>query len=120
MMALERSLQAAETWDVRPIISALLTDLRSGLKEAHSAVVASEDFIKAREWPTGQGTLPGEQFLKILRTVPGVGVTTALTWLAEVTDPRRFQSSKQKAEMRNYCGAAKPVKPQRRDGRRED
>jgi len=83
--------------DVRPIVSALLTDLRSDLKEAHGAVVASENFIKARDWPTGQGTMPGEQLLNILRTVPGVGVTTALNWLAEITDPRRFQSSKQVA-----------------------
>jgi transposase len=83
--------------EVRPVISALLKDLRSDLKEAHAAVEACEEYIKSRDWPIGEGTLPGGKLLGHLRTVPGVGETTALTWLAEITDPRRFQNSKQVA-----------------------
>jgi transposase len=81
--------------DVRPVVAALLRDLRSDLKEAHAATAASETYIKARDWPIGEGKLSGTALLSILRSVPGVGETTALSWLAEITDPRRFQNAKQ-------------------------
>jgi transposase len=93
--------------EVRPVVSALLRDLRSDLADAHKAVVASEKYIKARTWPIGEGTLTGEALLGHLRTVPGVGETTALCWLAEVTDPRRFQNAKQVAA---FCGCDPSLK----------
>jgi transposase len=128
--------------EVRPVISALLKDLRSDLNEAHHATVASENFIKSRDWPIAPPdtpdpptpihhvsrftphvsrfphhesrithhaplaprtsplsprTIPGTDLLALLRTVPGVGENTALTWLSEITDPRRFQNAKQVA-----------------------
>ena len=81
--------------EVRPVVKALLTDLRADLHEARAATVAAENYIKARDWPTGQGALSGTALLNILQSVPGVGLTTALTWLSEVTDPRRFENAKQ-------------------------
>jgi transposase len=93
--------------EVRPVVAALLSDLRSDLKEARAAVVASENYVKARDWPTGAGSLPGAQLLDILRTVPGVGATTALSWLAEITDPRRFANAKQVAA---FCGCDPSLK----------
>jgi transposase len=93
--------------EVRPVVAALLSDLRSDLKEARAAVVASENYVKARDWPTGTGRLPGTQLLDILRTVPGVGATTALSWLAEITDPRRFANAKQVAA---FCGCDPSLK----------
>jgi transposase len=93
--------------EVRPVVSALLHDLRSDLSEARSAVAASENYAKARAWPIGTGTLPGTALLNILRTVPGVGETTSLHWLAEVTDPRRFQNAKQVAA---YAGCDPSLK----------
>ena len=93
--------------EVRPVVSALLRDLRSDLKEAHAAAVASENYIKARDWPTGTGTVSGTELLNILRTVPGVGQTTALSWLAEITDPRRFDNAKQVAA---FCGCDPSLK----------
>jgi transposase len=93
--------------EVRPVVSALLTDLRSDLKEARAAVVASENYVRARDWPTGTATLPGAKLLEILRTVPGVGATTALSWLAEITDPRRFANAKQVSA---FCGCDPSLK----------
>ncbi len=83
--------------EVRPVVSALLKDLRADMNEAHAATVASANYIKSRDWPTEKGTLSGSALLAILQTVPGVGQVTALCWLAEVIDPRRFSNSKQVA-----------------------
>ena len=83
--------------EVRPVIRALLAELRHTLGEAHKATVATENYVKARDWPISTGTMPGTELLGILRTVPGVGELAALHWLAEITDPRRFQNAKQVA-----------------------
>jgi transposase len=44
--------------------------------------------------------LLSERLLR-LKTIPGVGPITALTWILEIGDPTRFQSVKQ---MISYCG----------------
>ena len=43
--------------------------------------------------------------LKRLRTVPGVGPITALTWVLEIGDVVRFQSIKQAISYCGLCGA---------------
>jgi len=86
---------------VRPLVNALLLDMKSALKEADHATSTAVKFVRARDWPTGKGKIPGTELLGLLRSVPGVGETTALTWLAEVTDPTRFDHAKQVAA---YCG----------------
>src|SRR6476660_4646780 len=43
--------------------------------------------------------------LKRLRTVPGVGPITALTWVLEIGDVARFQSIKQAISYCGLCGA---------------
>src|SRR5260370_11836959 len=45
--------------------------------------------------------------LKRLRTVPGVGPITALTWVLEIGDVVRFQSIKQAISYCGLCGAEK-------------
>src|SRR6202166_212478 len=45
--------------------------------------------------------------LKRLRTVPGVGPITALTWVLEIGDVARFQSIKQAISYCGLCGAEK-------------
>ena len=44
--------------------------------------------------------LLSERLLR-LKTIPGVGPITALTWILEIGDPTRFQSVKQ---VISYCG----------------
>ena len=45
--------------------------------------------------------------LKRLRTVPGVGPITALTWALEIGDVTRFRSIKQAISYCGLCGAEK-------------
>jgi transposase len=45
--------------------------------------------------------------LKRLRTVPGVGPITALTWVLEIGDVARFQSIKNAISYCGLCGAEK-------------
>jgi transposase len=47
------------------------------------------------------------QAMAMLRTVPGVGLLTALTWRLEVPEPERFDSERQVARM---CGLAPRVR----------
>ena len=75
----------------------LLGDMLTNIQRTKRAVVEATNFITARDWPLGTGHLPGTNLLGILKSVPGVGDATAITWLSEVTDPSRFQNSKQVA-----------------------
>jgi transposase len=93
--------------EVRPLVAALLADLRSAQVADRKAIAAAVNYVKARDWPIGSGTLPGQQFLNVLTSVPGVGQITALTWLAEVTDPRRFDDQRQVAA---FCGCDPSLK----------
>ena len=92
---------------VRPTVGALLNQLRDGMVQTAAATRRAARFVKERSWPTGKGELPGGQLLDLLHTVPGVGETTALAWLSEVTDPRRFQNAGQVAA---YCGCDPSLK----------
>jgi transposase len=44
--------------------------------------------------------------VKLLRTIPGVGEITALTWALEIGDPQRFQSA---GRAMSYCGLVAPL-----------
>jgi hypothetical protein len=81
--------------------------MRSALKAVRAATNATLEFVRSRKWPTGGPDISGADLYDLLRTVPGVGETTALTWLAEVTDPRRFDHPKQVAA---YCGCDPSLK----------
>lgn len=50
--------------------------------------------------------LLSERLLR-LKTIPGVGPITALTWILEIGDPTRFQSVKQAISYCGLCGAEK-------------
>jgi transposase len=93
--------------DVRLIIKELVAQMQEHGLHVRQAVIAAENFVKSRDWPTEKGTIPGTNLLTLLQTVPGVGTSTAMTWLAEVLDPRRFQHSKQVAA---FCGCDPSLK----------
>ena len=57
--------------------------------------------VVSMQWETANGTLPGDEMLALLATVPNVGEITAITWLAYIITPRRFPNSKAVAA---YCG----------------
>lgn len=83
--------------DMRPIIAGLLQDMKQATARTRAATVTALNYIRARDWPTGKGNITGTQLLHYLCSVPGVGENTALTWLAEVLDPTRFEHPKQVA-----------------------
>ncbi len=82
---------------VRPRIRDLLGDLLTNIQRTKRATVEATNFVSSRDWPLGTGTLPGTNLLALFKSVPGVGDTTALTWLAEICDPTRFVNAKQVA-----------------------
>ena len=50
--------------------------------------------VLSMEWDTKDGTLSGEEMVRILCTTPGVGEITCFTWLAYVGTPKRFRNAK--------------------------
>ncbi len=82
---------------VRGVIAALQSQLVTAIKAARDAERAARDYAISVEWPTATGPMAGSMLFDLLKTVPGVGDVTALAWLAEVGDPRRFPSAKQVA-----------------------
>jgi hypothetical protein len=64
-------------------------------------------FVKANSWPISGRRIKGGELLDILTSVPGVGEVTALTWLAVVNNPDRFQNAKQVAA---FCGSDPSLK----------
>jgi transposase len=82
---------------VRPRIRDLLVDLSTNQQRVKRAIVEATNYIGSHEWPLGVGTMSGTKLLGILKSVPGVGDTTAITWLSEIADPRRFVNDKQVA-----------------------
>ena len=70
---------------------------------AQAAEWKSRIFEKARsiEWETDNGTLPGDEMIRILATAPQVGEYTAIVWLSRIITPRRFRNAK---ALSAYCG----------------
>jgi transposase len=92
---------------VRPVIAELAADLDAATAREAAARRQAQDFVAKRAWPAGKGRLRGGELLRLLMTVPGVGITTALTWLSEVLDPGRFACADQVAA---FCGCDPSVK----------
>jgi transposase len=82
---------------VRPIIRELYQRMTDAIVEARTAQKCAKGFITASEWPTAAAAIRGDELLRILQTVPGIGETSAITWLCEIGDPRRFEHAKQVA-----------------------
>ena len=59
------------------------------------------DSVKSLDWETDDETVPGDEMLDLLMTVPQIGILTACLWLAIIVTPRRFPNSKALAA---YCG----------------
>jgi len=45
-------------------------------------------------WETKDSTLPGKEMIRILETVPGVGIEVTLLWLSNIVSVRRFPNAK--------------------------
>lgn len=69
-------------------------------KQCSARLEAMASHISFPAGPDG-APMPGGDLLQLLTTVPGVGKGTALRWMAQVCDVRRFASAKACAA---YCG----------------
>ena len=92
---------------MRPEIAALFERMQQAGIDVRNAEKTAVAFIHKFWWPTAEGSISGSDLLEILATVPGVGIGTAISWLAEVGDPRRFQHIKQVAA---FCGCDPSLK----------
>ena len=92
---------------MRPVIKKLLDDGERLIAQTKEAASKAIQFASEQLWLTEDRAVQGGELLDILQTVPGVGIGTAMVWLAEVVDPRRFVNSKQVAA---YCGCDPSLK----------
>jgi len=80
--------------------------IRPLLKLSREHIVRAQKLDYARVSSLERDPLLAER-LKRLRTVPGVGPITALTWALEIGDISRFRSIKQAISYCGLCGAEK-------------
>lgn len=76
-------------------------------KLATETVKQARHYAASLTFHTEAGELSGKDMLKLLETCPGVGQVTALVWLAQVGDWRRFPNAKATAA---YAGCDPSLK----------
>jgi len=93
--------------DVKPLIKIMWSEF--DIQKARENEFLKKALCKAKGmmWETRNGEIKGDTLINHLMSVPGVGETTALTWLAEVVTPLRF-SAKQKLVA--FCGCDPSLK----------
>lgn len=80
--------------------------------------------IESMKWKSGDGEIEGSELIPLLMSVPGVGETTAMMWLALIIDASRFETYQKCVA---YCGydpsnatsAGKVVSGKKRKGNKE-
>src|SRR5258708_27920047 len=80
--------------------------IRRLLKLSRETILRSQKLDYALISSLERDPLLGER-LERLRTIPGVGPITALTWALEIGDVSRFQSVKQAI---SYCALSNPAR----------
>jgi len=84
-----------------PWFTACLASHEASQKQHDEYIVKAIEYVRGRAWPGGDGhggsVTDGSGLIDLLATVPGVSETVALTWVAEIGDPFRFQNARQVA-----------------------
>lgn len=83
------------------------SDYDQGRRLAAETVKQATEHVATQTYPTEAGVVSGRAMLKLLETVPGVGRVTALAWLAQAADWRRFPNAKAAAA---YAGCDPSLK----------
>jgi hypothetical protein len=89
------------------IVQQLYTDADMYTKRAIDLTCEVKQIIKVETFVVAEKEINGAELLKLLKTVPGVGDMTAITWLTQIVDPTRFKSPKAIAA---YCGCDPTLK----------
>ena len=81
--------------------------VQTAVRRRNQAPARGDIVSKSISWETGSGTIRGSELFRLLLTVPGVGEVTALTWLGEVCETKRFPNAKALAA---FCGCDPSLK----------
>lgn len=87
--------------DVRPVILReyeKYDEFQSYVSEYNQRI---RNKVLSMKWETSNGSLSGEDMLRLLMTAPQVGETSAITWLTYIITPNRFPNAK---AVSAYCG----------------
>ena len=88
--------------DVRPMFKDMFRQYDEHVEEEKRYTALALAKAKKMNWETQPGVfVPGDELIKNLCTVPGVGETTAVLWLSIIITPNRFPNSK---SISAYCG----------------
>ena len=87
--------------EVRRLIRQEYENYDASTSRASQYLALVREKVHSIDWESKEGTIPGQELVRILCTAPGVGEITAFTWLAYVGTPRRFPNAKALAA---YCG----------------
>ena len=88
--------------DVRPMFKEMYRNFDFHADEEKRYMSLAISKAKKMRWETEEGVfVSGDELIKNLCTVPGVGETTAVLWLSIIITPSRFPTSK---AISAYCG----------------
>ena len=87
--------------DIRAVISDAYRRYDLATARAGSLLETIRGKALSMSWETDCSVISGQEMVGILTSAPQIGDITAITWLAHIITPRRFQNSKALAA---YCG----------------
>jgi len=108
--------------EIRPVLASMYEQYDFFDQKAKYFEQACLTYVKGVTWSCADGrAITGTDLFPLLCSIPGIGPVSALVWLIEVVDPRRFATAKACAA---YCGsdpsvrvsAGKVTSTQRRGG----
>ena len=80
--------------EIREIIRQEYQDYDENTAQADEYLDKIRQQVFSINWETRDGTIPGQDAVRILCSAPGIGEITSFTWLAFVGTPRRFPNAK--------------------------
>jgi hypothetical protein len=93
--------------DIKPLIKSMWNEFDNHKVRENEFLKKALYKAKNMMWETKDGEIKGDALIKNLITVPGVGETTALIWLAEIVTPLRFTT---KEKLVAFCGCDPSLK----------
>ena len=88
--------------DVKELFNDLYKQYDEHKQQETKYMTMATEKSKNMKWETSDGVfVQGNELIKNLCTVPGIGETTAVVWLSNIITPKRFPNSK---AISAYCG----------------
>jgi len=93
--------------EVKNILKDMFSEYDAHAEKVKHYQKLAMDSAKKINWETDSGHVKGDELIKNLLTVPGVGDLTALIWLCEIMTPLRFETA---SHLAAYCGCDPSLK----------